>query len=365
MVFATRDNGEFMIINIITQMEAAGAQGAMIRLHKRFLSDGFDSTAVFLYKKRDVYSNVQNVVCMLDHQPTGIFDYIKIFSRLFRFIFKRKDVKIICFTHYANIIGGIIGRLAGASKIVISHRNPVETYPRAARIVDKIIGSLGIYNEMICVSQAVLDSFKGYPLRYTEKLNLVLNGIDTPTGYNTEEFGWIRKPGSLTLITTGRLHPQKNQKVLIEAIKDYPNLSLYIAGDGELRREYEEYIKDLKLEERVILLGELSPDKVYSFLSNGDVFLFPSSWEAFGFSVVEAMAIGLPIVASDIPAMREIVGSSGILIEPTAISKWKDIFEKIATNKINLHDYGVSAKQKANEYSLDNMYNKYKRLLLG
>lgn len=354
-----------MIISIITQMEAAGAQGAMIRLHKRFMLDGFDSTAVFLYKKRDVYSNIPNVVCMLDHQPSGIFDYMKILFRLFRFISKNKGAKLVCFTHYANIIGALIGRLAGASRVIISHRNPVESYPGVARSLDKVIGYLGIYDEMICVSQAVVDSFKNHPLRYRKRLNLVLNGIDMPTAYTAEEFEWIRKPGKVILVTTGRLHPQKNQKILMEAIKDFPNLNLYVAGDGELREEYEDYIRDLKLEGQVTLLGELPPDKVYSFLSNGDVFVFPSSWEAFGFSVVEAMAIGLPVVASSIPAMKEIVGSSGILIEPDSISKWKDIFGKIAAAEINLSEYSLSSKTKATDYSLDKMYNQYKYLLLG
>ncbi|KOO58271.1 hypothetical protein WH43_10950 [Rheinheimera sp. KL1] len=354
-----------MIISIITQMEAAGAQGAMIRLHKRFMLDGFDSKAVFLYKKRDVYSNIPNVVCMLDHQPKGIFDYIKIFFRLFQFISKNKGAKLVCFTHYANIIGGVIGRLAGASKIVISHRNPVESYPRAARFFDKVIGYLGLYNEMICVSQAVVDSFSNYPQRYRKKLNLVLNGIDTPTGYSAKEFEWIKKPDKVTLVTTGRLHPQKNQKILIDAIKDFPNLSLYIAGDGELREEFEGYIRDMKLGGQVALLGELPPDKVYSFLSNGDVFVFPSSWEAFGFSVVEAMAIGLPVIASDIPAMKEIVGESGILIGNNNIDNWRLVFSDLSEGNFNLKKYSNYSLEKAKRYSLDVMYKQYKDLISG
>src|SRR5690606_7000436 len=94
---------------------------------------GLDSTVVFLYVKRPVYADEPNVLALLERKPRGIADACKILFRLFRYLRRNRDASIISYTHYANVISGVVGRLVGVRRIVSSHRNPVNTYPRWCR----------------------------------------------------------------------------------------------------------------------------------------------------------------------------------------------------------------------------------------
>lgn len=354
-----------MVIQIITQMEAAGAQGAMMRMHRKFKALGDDSLAIFLYTKRDVYAGEDGVISLLNHPPRSIFDLFAILYRLFRVIRKNKGASVLCYTHYANVIGGFVGRLAGAKRVVVSHRNPVETYPVVARVIDNWLGRLGFYTYMICVSQTVLESFEQYSESYKRRLRVILNGVELSDPGGSGRFSSLKKPGVVNLVTTGRLHPQKNQKVLLEALEGVEGVHLFLAGDGELRAEYENFVESHNLSHRVTFLGELPPKDVPAFLKMGDVFVFPSKWEAFGFSVVEAMALGLPVIASNIPAMKEIVGCSGILLSADDVTEWSTVLCDLVDNQLDLEDLSQKSVLKSKSYDLDVMVSGYRSLLVS
>src|SRR5690606_35403463 len=98
---------------------------------------------------------------------------------------------------------------------------------------------------------------------------------------------------SKLLINLGRLHPQKNQELLIKMMPYLPGYHLAIAGQGELFQDLSKLVKDLNVADRVQLLGEIKPNDVPDFLRCGYVFLFSSVFEAFGFAIFEAAYNGL------------------------------------------------------------------------
>ena len=126
-----------------------------------------------------------------------------------------------------------------------------------------------------------------------------------------QEYVWLQESNRRPLfITIGRLIQQKGQWHLIRAftqvVKQYPRATLLILGEGEYRDKLQTLIADCDLQDHVFLLGNHS--NVYQFLNQADVFVFSSLWEGMPNTMLEALAVGLPIVSTDcISGPREII----------------------------------------------------------
>ncbi|HEY6057371.1 MAG TPA: glycosyltransferase family 4 protein, partial [Candidatus Limnocylindrales bacterium] len=119
-----------------------------------------------------------------------------------------------------------------------------------------------------------------------------------------------------TVVTVGRLTEQKGYPVLLEAVRDLPDVVLLVAGDGPLRRELEQLAVGLGVADRVRFLGHV--DDVAGLLDRGDLFALTSLNEGLPLVVVEAMVAGLPVVASRVGGTPEAVvdGETGLLVDP-------------------------------------------------
>ncbi|GAA6131559.1 hypothetical protein NBRC116187_19190 [Halopseudomonas sabulinigri] len=142
-------------------------------------------------------------------------------------------------------------------------------------------------------------------------------------------------------------------------MRDVENAELHIAGDGELREHFNQLIIKENLSDKVFLIGEIKPNEVPRFLLSGDCFVFPSKYEAFGFSVVEAMSAGLPIICSDIPAMQEIVSDSGIRVETFNIDAWATSMQLLISDTKLKKELCNRSSERSKLYSLDTMSNGY------
>jgi N-acetyl-alpha-D-glucosaminyl L-malate synthase BshA len=135
------------------------------------------------------------------------------------------------------------------------------------------------------------------------------------------------------LLFVGTLRPVKGLKYLIQAMNILRNtgvekVKLIIIGDGEERQALKHLVKQLHLEDRVIFVGKIPNEKVPNYMTIADIFVLPSLSEGFPIVTLEAMASGLPIIASRIGGMPEIVedGVNGFLVEP---ANPRDIAEKV------------------------------------
>jgi len=130
-------------------------------------------------------------------------------------------------------------------------------------------------------------------------------------------------------IFVGRLVSRKRVHLLLRVAKGLESMlkdfQISVVGDGHLKHDLVEQIHALRLEKRVILLGNIPEADLISLLHSSDVFLFPSAYEGFGMVVLEALASGLPVVTSRIPAARFVKeGCAGYVVnwnEPEKIVK--------------------------------------------
>lgn len=119
-----------------------------------------------------------------------------------------------------------------------------------------------------------------------------------------------------TIVTATRLIPRKNLKRLIRAVGLTEDMSLRIIGDGANKEELQREARAAGVDSRVEFLGYLpAREDVYAEIARGDVFALPSHGEGFCVAVAEGMAIGLPVVVSDLPIFHEVVGDSGIFVD--------------------------------------------------
>lgn len=171
-----------------------------------------------------------------------------------------------------------------------------------------------------------------------------------------------------TIINVASLSYQKNQERLINLFskieKKYPEWKLEIYGEGPLRKELEKKIIDLKLEEKVYLMG--NSNFIEEKLLKSDVFCFTSRYEGFPMVLLEAMECGLPVISFDCPTgPREIIenNNTGYLIENDDDNDYIFKLEKLMQNKELRMEMGKKAKKNVRKYSENKVFSLWEKIL--
>jgi len=199
--------------------------------------------------------------------------------------------------------------------------------------------------------------------RYTKrwipgKYDIIPNGIDldvfNPDVAPLPEY----KDGKLNILFVGRLESRKGLVYLLKAYrrikKTLPDTRLIIVGPGKrLRGRYERFVRNNKLED-VIFTGHVPQDMLPRYYQTADIYCSPATGrESFGIVLLEAMALGKPVVASSIEGYRCVVtnGIEGILVPPKSDKKLAQALMQLATDPEMRHRMGENGRQKAQEYS--------------
>ncbi|WP_331959397.1 glycosyltransferase family 4 protein [Candidatus Binatus sp.] len=168
--------------------------------------------------------------------------------------------------------------------------------------------------------------------------------------------------GEFVISAVGALEPRKGHRYLIEAIaqraQTAPSVKLkcFIAGHGSIRGELEREIAKLRCAERVKLLGRI--DDPHGLLWASDVFAMPSLKEGLGVAALEAMASALPVVASDVGGLREVVEDerTGIIVPPANPEAIASAIGRLADSPALRSQMGAAARARAVEnYSMATM----------
>ncbi len=159
------------------------------------------------------------------------------------------------------------------------------------------------------------------------------------------------------LLFVGRLSAQKNLSLLIEAISQMQtSVFLDIVGEGELRENIEALIQRFNLQ-NVHLHGQKRERELIEFYQSADIFVLPSLKEGLSLALLEALAAGLPVVASDLPEMRQILGECGVLIQDPTATNYAKALDALISNKSKMQKLSTLSVQKAHFYSWKNVLN--------
>ena len=162
------------------------------------------------------------------------------------------------------------------------------------------------------------------------------------------------------IITIGRLSPEKGQKDLIDVFKivnkELPKTKLFIVGDGPLKKELENYTKELKLTDKIIFTGFLGNKEKEKYILDSSIFILPSYTESFGLVLIEAMSYGLPCIAFDSSdGARELLKDDvGILVKDRNKEKMaKEIIKELKNAKKD--NYSEKGYKYCQKYLIDNV----------
>jgi len=202
---------------------------------------------------------------------------------------------------------------------------------------------------------------KEYKTFINKKYNILENIMIIPNGVGEEFF--INKENvsskHTNLLFVGRLSVQKNIPRLIDSVSLIKSkVVLHIIGDGEKKKEIEKLISDKKLK-NVILHGKKTGKDLINFYKNADIFILTSDIEAMPLVLLEAMASGTPIVASDVLGIREPVGKTGILVRPPTPENFARAIDNLIEDKILMNTLSKRGRKKAKNYDWKKTIEKF------
>ena len=187
---------------------------------------------------------------------------------------------------------------------------------------------------------------------------IIPNGVDLDRFADAEPFDHLRD-GTLNILFVGRFEERKGFIHLLKAYhrlrKRHVDARLLVIGTGPKAREYRRYI-GLRQIRDVEFLGRVADDDKARYFASADVFCSPATGqESFGVVLLEAMATGVPIVASDIHGYKSVVqrGVQGLLVEPRNHRALAAALYTLAVDPELRHRMGEAGRQRAPDYSWD------------
>lgn len=173
--------------------------------------------------------------------------------------------------------------------------------------------------------------------------------------------------GAFSIVNVGRLAPPKNQAVLLKAfqiVRRHCNCRLYLIGQGELLAELTDLASELGIAQDVFFLGW--QENPFNIMARCDLFVLSSSWEAFPNVLVEAMAIGLPIVSTDCPTgPGEALagGEYGDLVPVNDAGALANALIRMHDDEIRRNRFAQMGAKRAESFSLCHMISGYEHIL--
>jgi glycosyltransferase involved in cell wall biosynthesis len=195
----------------------------------------------------------------------------------------------------------------------------------------------------VVVSETMRDearrAFRG------DRSTLIYNGVELPPRFPR---GGYTSGDRLVLGVTGRLTIGKGIEFAIRAVRDC-HARLRIAGDGPDRARLESLSRELGVESQVEFLGWIDDIAGFWRLCHAGIVPSTTHAESFALSAVEAMAAGRPVIASCQPALAEVTGASGLLVEPGSASAIREEIRRLLDRPELLRDLGLQARERAEQ----------------
>lgn len=200
-----------------------------------------------------------------------------------------------------------------------------------------------------------------YALKESKKRNPFIKIVYIPNGVDLNRFK-IKDLGlknkNKVILAVGAFTEQKRHELVIKAVSKLKNVKLIIAGGGGDKLQDIKILGEQLLGKNNFEIIETTNDKMPAIYNKADVFTLASkTYESFGIVLVEAMASGLPVVATDDPIRREIVGDAGLFVDPTDTDSYAETIEKALS--INWNE---KPRKQAEKFSWDNIAKQYEEL---
>lgn len=194
-----------------------------------------------------------------------------------------------------------------------------------------------------------------------QSIPVIYNGIDLSRLKNKSNYELNE---TVSLLHIGRFIEVKNHRGLIDAFdivrNNFAHIKLRLIGDGELRDEIQNYVKDKKMTETVEFLGLL--DDCSEYLYKADVFILPSKVEGMPITLIEAMGSGLPIVSTNVGGIPDMISKDNSILVNPDVNEISDAVIELLTNIEKRKRLGAKAIIRSRRFSSEVMAKEYEKL---
>jgi len=354
------------ILYIITSLGLGGAEKLLLEYLNRLDTNKYRFHLIILREKPDdLISEINRAAEIINLKVKNKFNPVVIIQlyKLYKLI--KPD---IIHTHlFQPRVYATIAKLFYKRAILITHKhNNVNLVKHNIFILLEMLCILA-NKKVVAISQSVKISLMKYEFVSEKKIQVIPNAIDFQRFNKQADFDEKLNEKQIIIGNVGRLEKQKGLPYLLTAMKlillKYPNVKLEIIGDGSFFNELKKQSNKLNISNSVIFFGKFV--NVIPFYKRMDIFVLPSIYEGFGIVLLEAMAAGVPIVATNVDGIKEVVinGESGILVPPKNPEAIAEAVMQIINNpqlKKKFIEAGLKRAQlfdiKEHIMKLDNLY---------
>jgi glycosyltransferase involved in cell wall biosynthesis len=223
-----------------------------------------------------------------------------------------------------------------------------------------------MYNKIdsiVCISEATKSALLEWLPDLSGKVSVINNGIDitrfATAQANQSKVDVIGVDAPL-ILSIGRFQPEKNHRTLLKAVGLIEGAHLLLVGDGVLLEEMKRLASELHIDHRVHFLGRRND--IPELIKLSDVYVQSSIWEGFGIAALEAMAGGIPVLASKVPGLQDVVGDAGVLFEPGNYQELAEKLDLILKDPVYLENLAKKGVARSLEFNIKNTATEYVKL---
>ena len=351
----------------ISSISKGGAERVIVNLAEYFYSRGYKVLLVTTRKEKEEYQISEGIIRQISEPSSGEMTGGRIDNFRVRFC-KLKDIwrkerpdVILSFIGKNNLMA-ILTSLGLKIPVVVSVRGePTEEYyNRWMRLMAK-----GLFHFAAGVVLQTGRCYSFFPKAVRKKAVILKNPVHS--NFFRERFEGEREK---TVAAVGRIDENKNHELLLRAFagiaEEFPEYRLVIYGEGEKRKELQELAGKLGMEERISLPGNV--DNVAELIYKISLFVLPSNTEGMPNTLIEAMLLGLPVIATDCPCggPAELIthGVNGLLTPVGDAEKMKEALRMVLGNCQRADEMGREAAKLKMVYNAETVYKSWESYLV-
>ena len=368
------------ILYIIDHLhKQAGTESHLLLLLELLDRKRFSCHVVAFDLGKELRDKTRRLGIPIFHLPVGRYYTFNALRQAFRLrkIIKHHRIDIVQTFHFkSDVYGALVAYLTGIRCIISSKRDVGDIKNDFHFFLNRLFK--GIIRHYIVVAKAVGDVVRNRERVPDSKIQVIYNGVDIhrfrppqPREIAAARQQLGLKDDDFVLGMVAVMRPEKNHDVLFTAFqevrKKIPGLKLVLVGDGELLEYYQHYVTSQGLNHRVLFTGQVRDAR--SPLRALDVAcLVPGSNEGFSNAVIEKMAMGLPLIVTDVGGNAEAVidGYNGIVIPPNRPDRLAEAILKLhASPQLRKKMGQRSVKRVRKEFTLDKMIGCHEDLYIS